>query len=46
MALITNEHVVATPDNFLLVDFTSWGWTLVLSGVLMLAFRRGGGYDP
>jgi hypothetical protein len=41
VALIANEQVVATPDNFLLVDFTSWGWTLVLSGVLMLAVGFG-----
>ena len=41
VALIDDEHVVATANRFILVDITSWGWTLVLSGVAMLAIGFG-----
>jgi len=41
VALIDDERVVATPDKFVLVDVTSWGWTLILSGVLMLGIGIG-----
>ncbi|MBG0561325.1 DUF7144 family membrane protein [Actinoplanes aureus] len=37
VALLDDERVVATPDAFVLVDITSWGWALVLFGVVMLA---------
>jgi cytochrome b subunit of formate dehydrogenase len=37
VALFQDERVVATPNNFVVVDLTSWGWTLVLFGVVMLA---------
>jgi hypothetical protein len=41
VALIWDERVVATADNFIVVDLTSWGWTLLLSGLLLIA--AGGG---
>jgi uncharacterized membrane protein len=41
VALIDDERVVATADKFVLVDMTSWGWTLILSGVVMLAIGIG-----
>ncbi|MFC7529189.1 hypothetical protein [Actinoplanes sp. GCM10030250] len=37
IALLDDERVVATEDAFVLVDMTSWGWTLVVFGVVMLA---------
>ena len=41
VALVDDEHVVATADNFVLVDITSWGWTLLLWGVVMFAVGLG-----
>ena len=41
VALVWDERVLVTPKNFVLVDLTSWGWTVLLSGVLMLAVSAG-----
>jgi hypothetical protein len=41
LALINNERVVAAEGNFVIVDMTSWGWTLVLSGLVMLGIGIG-----
>jgi hypothetical protein len=41
VALIWDERVVVTPNNFVLVDLTSWGWTVRLFGVLMIAISAG-----
>jgi hypothetical protein len=41
VALVDDQRVVATADDFVLVDMTSWGWTLILSGVVMLAVGIG-----
>ena len=41
VALIDDEHVVATANNFVLVDITSWGWTVLLWGVVMFAVGLG-----
>ncbi|HEY6593093.1 MAG TPA: hypothetical protein VI011_03130 [Asanoa sp.] len=41
IALAQGERVVAVADKFVLVDLTSWGWTLIVSGVLMLAVSFG-----
>jgi len=41
VAWVANEQVVAVADKFVGVDFTSWGWILVLSGVLMIAVAFG-----
>jgi hypothetical protein len=37
VALVDDERVVVTPNRFIVVDLTSWGWTLLLFGLLMLA---------
>ncbi|WP_433824359.1 DUF7144 family membrane protein [Actinoplanes sp. CA-015351] len=36
VALLDDERVVATADAFVIVDMTSWGWTLILSGAVLL----------
>jgi hypothetical protein len=41
VALVWDERVLVTADNFVLVDLTSWGWTVLLSGVLMVAASAG-----
>jgi hypothetical protein len=41
VALIDDEHVVATPNNFIIVDITGWGWTLLLWGLVMVAVGLG-----
>lgn len=41
IALFADERVVVTPANFVVVDLTGWGWTLLISGVLMVL--AGGG---
>jgi hypothetical protein len=41
LAVISGDRVVAAPDEFVLVDMTSWGWTLVVSGVLLGALGIG-----
>jgi hypothetical protein len=41
VALIWDERVVATPENFVIVDLTGFGWVLLLSGLLMLAVAVG-----
>jgi hypothetical protein len=41
IALAQGERVVAVADRFVLVDMTSWGWTLVISGVLMMVVALG-----
>jgi hypothetical protein len=41
VALIDDERVVATADKFVLVDLTSWGWTVLLWGLLMFAVGLG-----
>ena len=40
-ALIDDEHVVATANRFVLVDVTSWGWTVLIWGVVMFAVGLG-----
>jgi hypothetical protein len=41
VALIADDRVVATANRFVLVDITSWGWTLLLSGLAMIAIGVG-----
>ena len=41
VTLIWDEQAVAVANKFVLVDLTSWGWTLLLSGVLMIAIGAG-----
>jgi hypothetical protein len=41
IVLFNDERVVVLPDRFILVDLTSWGWTLLLFGVAMFAVGAG-----
>jgi hypothetical protein len=41
LAVLAGERVMATADAFVLVNMTSWGWTLVVSGVLLIALGIG-----
>ncbi|MEU4620019.1 hypothetical protein AB0G04_08555 [Actinoplanes sp. NPDC023801] len=36
IVLLDDEHMVVTREAFVLVDTTSWGWTLVLFGTAVL----------
>jgi hypothetical protein len=37
IALFDDERVVMTRNNLVIVDLTGWGWTLLISGLLMIA---------
>jgi hypothetical protein len=37
VTLIWDERSVAAPDRFVLVGLTAWSWTVLLSGVLLIA---------
>jgi hypothetical protein len=41
LALINNERVAVSEGNFVIVDMTSWGWTLVLSGIVLFGVGIG-----
>jgi hypothetical protein len=41
VVLLQDEQVVVLPDRFVLVDLTSWGWTLLLFGVALFAVGIG-----
>ena len=41
VALIWDDRVLVTPNNFVLVDLTSWGWTVLFSGLLLVAVSAG-----
>jgi hypothetical protein len=41
IALIKDEHLVETAQDFVVVDLTSFGWILLLSGLLMVAVAVG-----
>ena len=41
IVLFNDERVVVLPNKFVLVDLTSWGWTLLLFGVALLAVGAG-----
>lgn len=41
IALFDDEHVVVTRENLVVVDLTSWGWTLVISGLILIAVGLG-----
>lgn len=41
IALFNDERVVATREKFILVDMTGWGWTLLISGLLLLIVGGG-----
>ncbi|WP_371404278.1 hypothetical protein OHA10_01125 [Kribbella sp. NBC_00662] len=37
IALFNDERLVITPEHFVVVDLTGWGWVLLISGLLLLA---------
>jgi hypothetical protein len=41
IALFADERVVMTPNNLVVVDMTAWGWTLLISGLLLMAVGGG-----
>src|SRR5690349_6330943 len=41
VALYANERIVLTRNRFVVVDVTSWGWTLLITGVVLLAVGLG-----
>lgn len=41
VALFSDERLVLTRKHLVLVDTTGWGWTLLISGLLMLAMGAG-----
>jgi hypothetical protein len=41
VALINDERLVVVQDKLIAVDLTSWGWTLVIFGALMVATSIG-----
>jgi hypothetical protein len=41
LALITDERVAVAADKLVLVDLTSWGWTLVVSGMVLIILAIG-----
>jgi len=40
-ALVGDRRVLVTPQRLLVVDLTGWGWTLLISGVLLIATGLG-----
>ncbi len=41
VALFDDERVVMTPENLVVVDITAWGWTLLISGLLLMLVGGG-----
>ncbi|MEV0283217.1 MULTISPECIES: hypothetical protein [unclassified Kribbella] len=41
VALVADEELVLTPEKLIVLDVTAWGWTLIISGIL-LAVAGGG----
>jgi hypothetical protein len=41
VALISDERVVVVSENLVIGNLTSWGWTTLLSGVLLIAIGMG-----
>ena len=41
VALINRSYVVLVRDQLYLVDVTSWGWTALISGVVLVATGLG-----
>jgi hypothetical protein len=41
VALFSDERVVVTARNFVLVNMTSWGWTVLLSGLILIVVGAG-----
>jgi hypothetical protein len=41
VALVDDERLGLTPDNLVVVDVTAWGWTLIVSGLFLMAVGGG-----
>jgi hypothetical protein len=41
VALFSDERLVMTRDKLVVVDVTGWGWTLLISGLLLIAVGAG-----
>jgi hypothetical protein len=41
VALISDKQVVVVSENIIIGNLTSWGWTTLLSGVLLMAIGAG-----
>ncbi|MGY4766336.1 DUF7144 family membrane protein [Kribbella sp. CWNU-51] len=41
IALFSDERLVVTRNNFVIVDVTGWGWFLTISGLIMMAVGVG-----
>jgi hypothetical protein len=41
VALFSDERLVLTPDQLVIVDVTGWGWTLLIFGLLLMAVGAG-----
>ena len=41
LALMSDESVVATPNRLVLVDLSAWGWTLIVTGLILVAAAIG-----
>ncbi|NIK59294.1 DUF7144 family membrane protein [Kribbella shirazensis] len=41
VALVDDERLGLTADKLVIVDVTAWGWTLIVSGLLLMAVGGG-----
>ncbi|MFC6157232.1 DUF7144 family membrane protein [Kribbella jiaozuonensis] len=41
LAIFSDEELVLTRNNLIVVDVTGWGWTLVISGLILFAVGAG-----
>jgi hypothetical protein len=41
VALVDDERLGMQQDNLVIVDVTAWGWTLIVSGLLLMAVGGG-----
>ena len=41
VTLTADESVVATPHRFVLVNLTGWGWTLIVTGLVLVVVAIG-----
>ncbi len=44
VAVFEDEYFVVTPAGFLAVDLTTWGWTMMVWGVLLVNCRPRAGW--
>ena len=41
IALFADDRLVLTQENLVIVDTTAWGWTILISGILLIAVAAG-----